>query len=131
MQKDPIFELCDIVRETGFAIHKYLGPGHLEKVYVNALVNRLGKRGLHVQPRHPCQVYDEDGTILGEFFADLLIEQTLIVEAKAVAGILNDHIAQILGYLRATRLEHGLLVNFGSRTFAVKKYYCSDAIPGE
>ena len=55
-------QLCDTVRETSFSIHRYLRNGHLEKVYQNALVHRLGKQGFRIQPKHPLNVYDEDGT---------------------------------------------------------------------
>jgi GxxExxY protein len=58
-------ELCDIVRETSFALYKYLRHGHMEKVYERALVNRLTKQGIDVRPQHPLFVYDEDGTLLG------------------------------------------------------------------
>ena len=78
-----VFELCDIVRETGYAIHTFLRNGHLEKVYENALVHRLRKQGLLVFQQHPLAVWDEDRTVLGEFFADLFIENILIVELKA------------------------------------------------
>ncbi len=67
-----INQLCDVVRETSFAIHKYHRNGHLEKIYENALVNRLQKKGLQVAQRFPLTVYDEDGTVLGECFADLV-----------------------------------------------------------
>ena len=125
--KDRIFQLCDVVRETGFAIHCYHGPGHLEKVYANALCHRLRKLGLDVQQQHPLTVYDEDGTVLGEYFADLLVENCLIVELKAARTIADEHVAQILGYLRASRIEHGLLVNFGAAKFSIKKFVMSDA----
>ena len=65
-----INELCDLVRETAYAIHVYHGHGHLEKVYENALVNRLRKAGVEVAQQHPLNVYDEDGTLIGEYFAD-------------------------------------------------------------
>jgi GxxExxY protein len=58
--------LCDIVRETSFAIHQYHRHGHLEKVYENALLNRLRKHGLEVERQYPLTVYDEDGSVLGE-----------------------------------------------------------------
>jgi GxxExxY protein len=74
MTRENINQLCDIVRETSFAIHKYHRNGHLEKIYENALVNRLRKLGLEVQPRFPLTVYDEDGTVLGEYYADLFVE---------------------------------------------------------
>ena len=112
--KDPIFQLSDIVRETGFAIHNYHRHGHVEKIYENALVNRLRKRGLHVVQQHPLSVFDEDGTLLGEFYADLFVEGKLIIELKAVRAVLDEHVAQLLGYLRSSRCEHGLLINFGA-----------------
>ena len=122
-----IMELCDIVRETGFAIHRYHRNGHVEKIYHNALVNRLRKQGLDAKSEFPIQVFDEDGTLLGDFKADLLIENRLVVEIKAVRAILDEHVAQILGYLRSSRMEHGLLVNFGAPKYSIKKYILNDA----
>jgi GxxExxY protein len=121
-----IFELCGIVRETAYAIHVYHGHGHLEKVYENALAHRLRKLGLEVKQQHPVQVWDEDGTILGDFFADLFIEGLLVVELKAAKAIADEHIAQLLGYLKSTHIEHGLLINFGSQKFQIKKYIVND-----
>ena len=83
-------ELCDVVRETGYAIHVYHGHGHLEKIYENALVHRLRKAGIEVGQQHPLNVYDEDGTLLGEYFADLLIEGRLIVELKACRACTDE-----------------------------------------
>jgi GxxExxY protein len=118
-------ELCDMVREVAYAIHVYHGHGHLEKVYENALVNRLLKAGISVKQQHPIQVLDEDETPVGEYFADLLIEDRLIVELKAARTIADEHVAQLLGYLKSTRIEHGLLINFGSFRFAIRKYAMS------
>ncbi len=129
--KDPIFQLCDTIRETGFAIHNYHRHGHVEKIYENALVNRLRKRGLRVVQQHPLKVFDEDGTLLGEFYADLFVEDKLIVELKAVRAILDEHVAQLLGYLRSARCEHGLLINFGAPKFAIRKYALSNPEPIE
>ena len=115
-------ELCDTVRETSFAIHKYHRNGHLEKVYENALAHRLAKQGLTVRQQHPLTVFDEDGTTLGEYFADLFVEDCLIVELKACRATTDEPIAQILGYLKSSRIETGLLINFGSAKLQVKKY---------
>jgi len=120
-----IKELCEFVRETAYAIHLYHGHGHLEKVYENALAHRLRKAGLNVRQQDPITVFDEDGTIIGEYFADLFIEETLIAELKACRAFANEHTAQILGYLRSARKEHGLLVNFGSYKFQIRKYVIS------
>lgn len=122
---DTINELCDIVRETSFAIHTYHRNGHLEKIYENALVNRLRKKGLKVEQQHPLSVLDEDGTILGDYFADMFVEDLLIVELKACKAVVGEHIAQLLGYLTSARIETGLLINFGSPKLYVKKYLMS------
>jgi GxxExxY protein len=123
-----MMKLCDIVRETGYAAHRYLRNGHVEKVYENSLANRLRKLGLKVTQQHPLNVFDEDGTLLGEFKADLFIEDRLIVELKAVRYALDEHVAQLLGYLRASRIEHGLLINFGAPKFQIKKYIMNGLI---
>jgi len=120
-----IFELCSIVRETAYAIHLYHGHGHLEKVYENALAHRLRKMGMDVKQQHPIKVLDEDGVMIGDYNADLLVENLLVVELKAAKTLADEHVAQLLGYLKATRLEHGLLINFGSYKFQIKKYAMS------
>jgi GxxExxY protein len=117
-----ILSLCDIVRETSFDIHCFLRHGHLEKVYENALVNRLTKRGLRVEQQFPLKVLDEDGTLLGDYHADLFIENMLIIELKACKILLDEHTAQLLGYLRSSRMEHGMLINFGALKLQVKKF---------
>lgn len=117
-----INQLCDMVRETSFAIHKYHRNGHLEKIYENALVNRLRKQGLKVEQQLRLTVYDEDGTVLGEYFADLFIEGCLIVELKACKCIADEHISQLLGYLKSGRIHDGLLINFGAPKLYIKKY---------
>src|SRR5262249_19470485 len=126
MKPDEVFALCDRIRETSFALHRYLRHGHLEKVYENGLVHRLRRAGLAVEQQYPLQVRDEDGTVLGEFQADLFVEARLIVEVKACSTLIDAHTAQLLGYLRATRIEHGLLVNFGAPKLQIKKYILSD-----
>ena len=121
-----IFQLCDRIRETSYALHRYLRQGHLEKVYENGLAHRLRKMQLTVEQQYPLKVYDEDGTVLGEYFADLFVEDCLIVELKACQTLANEHVAQLLGYLRACRVEHGLLINFGAPRLEIKKYVLSE-----
>jgi len=121
-----IFRLCDLIREISFSLHQYLRHGHLERVYGNGLAHRLRKAGLKIEQQHPLQVVDEDGTILGDFIADLYVENCLIIELKACKAIVSDHTAQLLGYLRASRIEHELLINFGSSKLEVKKYVLSN-----
>ena len=126
--KDYAFQLADLVRETSYAIHSYHGPGHLEKIYETALLHRLRKQGLNVEAQLPLKVRDEDGTILGDYFADLVIENALIVEVKAARAIATEHIAQVLGYLRSARMEHGCIANFGSKVFQIRKLAMSEEL---
>lgn len=125
MKWDNINSLCDVIRETSYAIHRYHRNGHLEKVYESALAHRLAKQGLKVLQQYPLKVYDEDGTILGDYFADLFVEDCLIVEIKAAKAVADEHVAQILGYLKSGRIETGLLINFGAPKLHVKKYLMS------
>jgi GxxExxY protein len=131
---EDIMQLCDVVRETGFAIHRYHKHGHLEKVYENALAHRLRKLGLDVKQQYPLKVYDEDGTLIGDYSADLFVDNRLIIELKAAKALADEHVAQILGYLRSSRVEHGLLINFGAPKFEIKKYalsrICEASRPG-
>lgn len=126
MNTDPhngdIFTLCDVIRETSFDIYKYLRSGHKEQIYENALAHRLRKLGISLEQQQEVKVFDEDGTCLGLLKADLLIENRLICEIKGVRGLVDEHVAQLLGYLRASRIEHGLLINFGGPKLEIKKY---------
>ena len=115
--------LYDRVRQIAYDIHVYHGNGHLEKVYENALAHRLRKTGLDVKQQHPLKVQDEDGTLIGDYFADLLVEEGCIGRGvKDCKGPGLEHEAQILGYLKSARLEHGLLINFGSPKFEMRKF---------
>ena len=117
-----IFKICDLVRETGFSIHNFHRHGHLEKIYENALAHRLRKLGLNVEQQFPLSVYDEDGTSLGNYAADLFVENCLVVEVKACRALAEEQTAQLLGYLRSSKIEHGLLINFGADKFQIKKF---------
>ena len=121
--------LCDQVRRTAFAIHVFHAHGHLEKVYENALVHRLRKLGLNVKQQHGIHVFDEDGTPIGDYLADLLIEDQLIVELKTARTLAPEHSAQLLGYLKSSRKEHGLLINFGSYQFEIRKFALTPSRP--
>ncbi len=116
-----VLALCDIVRETAFSLHTYLRHGHLEKVYEAGMTHRLRRLGLEVERQRILSVFDEDGTGLGEYHADLLVDNRLIVELKACNALGPEHIAQVLGYLRAARMRDGLLINFGSPKLQVRK----------
>jgi GxxExxY protein len=108
-----IFQLCDQIRETAFALHRYLRHGYLEKVHENRLANRLRKAGIQVEQQFALHVLDEDGTVLGDYFADLFVAGEFIVELKACKALAD---------------EHGLLINFGSSKLEVRKFVLSDAV---
>ena len=101
-----IMALCDVVRQTGFELHRYLGCGHLEKVYENGLLHRLRKQGIAADPQWPLKVLDEDGTILGDYLADLFVDRRLLVEVKACRTLADER----------------LLLNFGAAKYQVRKY---------
>jgi len=117
-----IFTLCNVIRQTSFDVHHFLRSGHREHIYENALVHRLAKKGIKVEQQPRIPVFDEDGTLLGRLKADLFVERRLICEIKSVRTLVDEHTAQLLGYLRASRVEHGLLINFGAARLEIKKY---------
>ncbi len=108
------------IRQIAYDLHVYLGTGLLEKVYENGLAHRLQKAGFRVEAQKPLRVYDNDGFCLGEYFADLVVEDQIIVELKSIRNIANEHYAQILNYLKITGAPAGLLINFGSYKFEVR-----------
>lgn len=108
MIENAINSLCDVVRECSYGLHKHLRHGHLEKIYKNGLAHRLKKANVDVVQQAPVPVYDEDDTILGDLNADLFVSSELIVELKAVRSVNDDHVAQLLGYLRGSGKRYGL-----------------------
>ena len=118
--EDETRELVAKIRQVACELHTYLGTGLLEKVYENGLRHRLEQAGLKVETQKPMKVYDNDGFCLGEYFADLVVEDKVIVELKAVANIANEHYTQILNYLKITGAPAGLLINFGSYKFEIR-----------
>lgn len=105
-----------------YTVYNALGYGFLEKVYENAMVIELRKMGLKVVQQAPIVVL-YDGTIVGEYFADSLVEDKVIVELKATRSITDGHEAQLLNYLKATEYEVGLLLNFGPKPDKRRKIY--------
>lgn len=105
-------EITAKILKACFEVSKELGAGFLESVYQNALVIALKQKGLQVQVQVPVAVMFR-GENVGNFVADLLVEQKVIVELKAVTTLAPEHQAQVINYLKATGIEVGLLVNFG------------------
>ena len=106
-------EITDKILHAFFkVVYPALGFGFLEKVYENAMAIALRQMGLKVEQQVKIVVYFA-GQVVGEYFADLVVEGCVIVELKAVQHLLEEHEAQLLNYLRATKYEVGLLLNFG------------------
>ena len=103
-----------------FEVNSVLGPGFVEKVYENALMFELKNRGLNVESQVPITVQYKDN-IVGEYFADLLVEDKVIIELKTVQNLHRAHEAQLLNYLKATETQVGLLVNFKHRKADIKR----------
>ena len=101
-------------------VHRVLGPGFLESIYEKALAHELSKIGLNVVCQHPIQVI-YDGIVVGDFIADMLIEDRIIVENKAVSALMKAHEVQLVHYLTATGIEIGLLINFGAASLEFKR----------
>ena len=121
MNDSNLNSLCDVVRQCSFDLHSYLKSGHVEKVYENGLKHRLEKAGLSVQQQAPLPVSDEYGFLLGDFYADLLVSERIVVELKACGSAVDEHVAQLLGYMRSSRRRIGLLINFGAPKLYIKR----------
>ncbi len=118
-------ETTQVIIKSFYTVYNTLGPGFLEKVYENALVHELTKAGLAVQQQAPLQVY-YDGLLVGEYFADIIVAGCVIVELKVVESLRPEHEAQLLNYLKSTRIEVGLLLNFGPKPSFVRKILTND-----
>jgi len=114
-------QLTKIIIGCAFKVHNALGPGFLEKVYENALRIELTKQGLKVRQQEPIRVH-YDGQVVGDFIADLWVEDRVIVELKAVQTLAKVHEVQLVNYLTATGIDIGLLINFGSSVQVKRKY---------
>jgi GxxExxY protein len=115
-------ELTERVIAAFYHVYNPLGWGFLEKVYRNALLHELRKRGLSVVPNEKIDVF-YDGVHVGEYFADLVVEGVVILELKAVEHVLPEHEAQLLNYLKATSIDVGLLLNFGPKPHVRRKVF--------
>lgn len=114
-------EITEKVIGAAFHVHNQLGVGFLEKVYENALWHELTERGLAAERQKPIAVrYGK--IVVGEYFADLVVEDRLLVELKATKSLDDVHTAQVLNYLKATGFKNGLLMNFGSPRVEVRRY---------
>ena len=114
-------ELTYAINGAIFEVNRILGSGFLEKVYENALLMELKARGIGAVAQYPIKARYKD-QIVGEYFADLLVEDKVIIELKTVDKIEKIHEAQLLNYLKATGIKVGLLVNFKSTKADIKRF---------
>ncbi|MBP7102785.1 MAG: GxxExxY protein [Bacteroidales bacterium] len=118
-------DIDDLIKQVigaSYIVHNALGCGFLEKVYEKALAIELRKANIFFQEQFPIPVYYQDERI-GDYFADLLVEVRLIVELKSVENVSSAHEKQLVNYLTATKIDDGLLINFGSSSVQVKRKF--------
>ena len=115
-------EITSKIIAAFYAVYNNLGYGFLEKVYENALILELEKRGLKAKQQVPVQVYYES-KVVGEYFADLLVDGKVILELKAVEKLITAHEAQLINYLKAANIQIGLLLNFGPKPEFKRKIF--------
>ncbi|NUM75165.1 GxxExxY protein [candidate division KSB1 bacterium] len=118
-------EVTELIIRAFYTVYNTLGYGFLEKVYRRAMIIELSKLGLQAIEEAAIQVY-YDGQIVGNFSADILVADKVIVETKSKRTLLEEHEAQLLHYLKSTICEVGLLLNFGTEPQVKRKVYDND-----
>ena len=115
-------DITEKILEAAFEVSKELGSGFLESVYKNALVIALRAKGMIVENEKPISVMFR-GQSIGQFYADLFVDNKVIVELKAVSALAPEHSAQTINYLKATGIEVGMLINFGRPKIEYKRLH--------
>ena len=115
-------DLIKLIVQCAYNVRAKLTAGFLESIYQNALFIELKDNGLSVEKEVPINVY-YNNIIIGEFRADIVVDNTVVIELKAVQHLTTAHEAQLVNYLTATDIEHGLLINFGSEKIEIKRKY--------
>lgn len=105
---------------SAMQVHNKLGYGFLEKVYENALMVLFRCEGIQAKQQAPITVYFE-GEVVGDYYADILVEDEIILELKSSEGIIDAHRAQILNYLKATKVRLAIILNFGKETLEYER----------
>ncbi|MCG2725278.1 MAG: GxxExxY protein [Elusimicrobia bacterium] len=113
-------ELSNKIIKSAIELHKKLGPGFLESIYQIALPIQLRKDGLNVETQKEIKIY-YDGHEIGRHRLDIMVENEIIIELKAVKEFDDSHMAQVMSYLKATGLKVGLLLNFAKATLGIKR----------
>ena len=114
-------DLTGKIRQAAFEIHNYFGNGFLEKVYENTLIYKLRQLEIKCEQQVPLKVYFEDNVVVGEYFADIVVENKIILELKAIENLNKIHYAQVKNYLKATKYKLGIIINFGKPILEFKR----------
>jgi GxxExxY protein len=118
-------DLSDKIIKCFYEVYNILGYGFLEKVYESALFNELKISGLNCERQKKIDVYYK-ATLVGEYYADIIVEDKIILELKASEAICEEHEFQLINYLKATNVEVGLLLNFGKKPEIKRKIFTND-----
>lgn len=118
-------QITDVILKAFYKVYNTLGYGFLEKVYENSMRVELLRMGVNVKQQKNIKVYYESEQV-GDYFADLIVNDLVIIELKAAEDICEEHEAQLLNYLKATDIEVGLLLNFGKEPKFTRKYFTND-----
>jgi GxxExxY protein len=113
-------QLTEQIIGAAMKVHSALGRGFLEKVYENALCIELRQRGLIVEQQKTITVYYEE-QVVGEYLADVVVQNTILIEIKSVSQVSDAHAAQLRNYLKATKTKVGLVLNFGASSLEWKR----------
>jgi GxxExxY protein len=124
----PQKDLTEKIIGAAFDVHNELGSGFVEKVYENSLAIELRKRGLRVEQQKPVKV-EYQGESVGEFVADLIVDDTVLVEIKSVKSLTPEYESKLIHYLKATGIEVGLLINFAESVEVRRKIYTNQRNP--
>lgn len=117
--------ITEAILKVFYEVYNELGSGFLEKVYQNAMYFELKEKGFKVEAQKQIKVYFKK-QLVGEYFSDLLVEDKVIVELKAIEMLMDVHLAQIMNYLKVTEIEVGLLLNFGEEPEFKRVIYTND-----
>ncbi len=115
-------KITESIIKVFYNVYNQLGYGFLEKVYENAMMMDLEEEGFNANAQSPIKVL-YNGNIIGEYFADIIADDEVIIEIKATKKLAVEHEAQLLNYLKATRIEVGLLLNFGPKPEIKRKVF--------
>jgi GxxExxY protein len=118
-------ELTEQIIQCFFEVYRQLGFGFLEKVYEHAMIIELQRKGLHAKGQRRTSVFYK-GLPVGEYFADIVVEEAVIIELKTAETLVIEHETQLINYLRATNIEVGLLLNFGKKPEIRRKIFTND-----